>query len=408
MKNVDELRTKYEAIAPLLNERSRRRWAALEARAYGYGGISAVAHATGLSRNTVMAGLRELQGTGDEPIPLERVRHQGAGRRRLAVTDEQLQPLLEKLVDPVTRGDPQHPLRWTSKSTPHLAAELTKQGHSVSAGTVATMLKAMGFSLQSPRKVREGGSHKDRDKQFRHINRQTQLFQRKWQPVISVDTKKKELVGTFKNGGREWQIHGKPEEVNVYDFPRLAAGKAIPYGVYDVTLNAGWVSVGVDHDTPQFAVNAIREWWKHMGSKEYPVATDLLVVSDSGGSNSARSRVWKIELQRLADDLRMRIHVSHMPPGTSKWNKIEHRLFCHITQNWRGRPLVSYETVVSLISHTTTRTGLKVKATLDRHLYQTGIKVADTEMKELQIKRSRFHGEWNYTFTPRSTCSSNF
>jgi hypothetical protein len=318
------------------------------------------------------------------------------------LTDATLLADLEALVNPLTRGDPESPLRWTCKSTVQLAIALQERGHRVTPRTVARLLQQQQYSLQRTRKTIEGTTHPDRDAQFQHINAQTCAFQRRGQPVISVDTKKKELVGAFKNAGREWQPVGMPVRVNTHDFPDPDLGKAIPYGVFDVTANQGWVTVGTDHDTPDFAVQSIRTWWRQMGSSRYPAATDLLVMADGGGSNSSRARQWKVALQTLADDLQLPITVSHFPPGTSKWNKIEHRMFCHSTENWRGRPLVSHETIVNLIGSTTTQTGLSIQAALDNNSYPTGIKVSDETLAAVRIERATFHGEWNYTILPSS------
>ena len=396
------LATKFEALRPVLNELARRRWAATEALAYGRGGISAVARATGLSRQTIRAGIREMrQGEGAAAAPeTAPMRRPGAGRKRRAAQDPTLLGDLEMLVEPTTRGDPQSPLRWTCKSVRRLAAELQAQGHQVSPQLVSELLHAAGYSLQGARKTREGAQHPDRNAQFEHIAAQVRDFQKRGEPVISVDAKKKELVGDFKNAGREWHPHGQAPQVRVYDFIDPALGKAIPYGVYDLHANVGWVSVGVDHDTPAFAVATIRTWWLQMGLTTYPQAKELLITADSGGSNSARARLWKRELQRFADESGLRISVSHLPPGTSKWNKIEHRMFCHITANWRGKPLESREVVVSLVGATTTTKGLRIQAALDAGQYPTGVKVSDAEMTSLQIKRSAFHGDWNYTILP--------
>jgi transposase len=342
------IRAKYTSLEPLFDERTRRLWAAAEARAIGRGGITRVAEATGLSRVTIRAGLNELDRpvtAADRGVAAERVRHPGGGRKPLVDQDPSLLRDLETLVDPVTRGDPMSPLRWTCKSAAKLAEELTARGHHVSERSVNRLLHAVGYSLQSNRKAVEGSDHPDRDAQFRHINRRAKAFQGQGQPVVSVDTKKKELVGQYRNGGREWQPKGQPEKVKVHDFPDEELGKAIPYGVYDMTANTGWVSVGVDHDTAEFAVETLRRWWRHMGSRVYPRATKLLITADGGGSNGSRCRLWKVELQRLASETGLRISVCHFPPGTSKWNKIEHRMFCHITENWRGRPLVSRSAV---------------------------------------------------------------
>ena len=395
---------KFGILRPLLDERARRLWAAVEARAIGRGGISRVAEATGLSRPTIRAGLQELASpvlaTGPQ-APTERVRYPGGGRKPLGARDPHLVQALETLVEPVTRGDPMSLLRWTCKSAAKLAAALQAQGHRVSERTVNRLLHDLGYSLQSNRKTLEGRHHPDRDAQFQYINRRAKAFQRQGQPVVSVDTKKKELVGQFRNGGREWHPHGQPEAVQGHDFPDAVLGKVIPYGVYDETTNTGWVSVGIDHDTAEFAVETIRRWWRHMGSQVYPRAQRLLITADGGGSNGSRCRLWKVELQRLADESGLRIAVCHFPPGTSKWNKIEHRMFCHITENWRGRPLVSREVVVNLIGHTTTKTGLAIRSELDENRYPTGREVPDQQIESLSITRDKFHGEWNYTIQPR-------
>ena len=399
---VQRIESKFCALEALMDERVRRQWAATEAKAYGWGGIRAVAEATGLSPTTIRKGLAELRSRARRPAdPLAaRIRGVGGGRKPKTRSDPELWAALEALVDPATRGDPQSPLRWTSKSTAALARELTKQGHPVSARTVGRLLRKAGYSLQGNRKTKEGDSHADRNAQFEHINAQALAFMRRDQPVISVDTKKKELVGEFKNGGREWLPQGRPAEVRVHDFLDKKLGKAIPYGVYDVTNNQGWVSVGVDHDTAQFAAAAIGRWWKKMGRKRYPQAKELLITADGGGSNGSRCRLWKVALQRLADELGLPIHVCHFPPGTSKWNKIEHRMFCHITQNWRGRPLVSHEVIIHLIANTVTKQGLKIRAELDARHYPAGIKVTDEELAQVNLKPHRFHGDWNYAIQP--------
>ena len=361
-----------------------------------------VARATGLSRPTIMAGLQELGLPAKERALYEaRVRRPGGGRRPLTETDPGLLAALEALIEPVPRGDPQSPLRWTCKSTARLANELTRQGHPVTDRTVATLLKQAGYSLQGNCKTREGASHPDRNAQFEYLNATVVRFQDRGHPAISVDTKKKELVGDFKNGGREWRPQGQPEEVRVHDFLDKTLGKAIPYGVYDMLNNQGWVNVGIDHDTAQFAANSIRRWWDQMGQQRFPRARELLITADGGGSNGHRSRLWKVSLQTLADELGLKLFVCHFPPGTSKWNKIEHRLFSFITQNWRGKPLVSHRAIVNLIAHTTTRTGLVVKAALDTNHYDTKIKVSDEELSQLRLKRHEFHGDWNYTISPR-------
>jgi Rhodopirellula transposase DDE domain len=382
-----------------LDERGRRRWAAAEALALGRGGLRAVARATGLARNTVAAGIRELSDPAAPPP--DRVRRPGAGRKACTEADPRLLPALEALVEPATRGDPGSPLRWTCVSTRRLAAELTRQGHPVSDRTVARLLGEAGYSLQGNRKTREGASHPDRDAQFAFINDRVRSCQRRGQPAVSVDTKKKELVGDFKNGGREWRPQGRAEEVRVHDFLDPRHGKAIPYGVYDLLHNRGWVSVGVDHDTARFAVEALRRWWRRLGEPLCPGAREVLITADGGGSNGPRNRLWKVALQEWADETGLRVSVCHFPPGTSKWNKIEHRLFCHITNNWRGRPLTSREAVVELIAHTTTAAGLVVEAALDTNCYPTGVKVTEAELAAVRLTPAEFHGEWNYTIAPR-------
>jgi len=381
----------------------RRQWAAAEARELGWGGVSAVAGATGLSRPTIVAGLRELdQPAHRRSAEAVRVRRPGAGRRPLTETDPELLTVLESLVEPVTRGHPESPLRWTCKSTRRLAEELTRQNHRVGARTVASLLRQAGYSLQANRKTREGASHPDRNAQFEYINSRVTRFLKRGQPAVSVDTKKKELVGDFRNGGQEWRPEGEPEEVRVHDFLDKTLGKAVPYGVYDMANNQGWVSVGIDHDTAQFATNSIRRWWREMGQRRFPKASELLITADGGGSNGHRCRLWKVSLQELADDLGLTLIICHFPPGTSKWNKIEHRLFSFITSNWRGRPLVSHQTIVNLIASTTTRKGLIVKAALDTNQYETKIKVTDEQLERLRLQRHKFHGDWNYTLSPRS------
>jgi len=400
----EAIAAKFISLRPLLDERARRVWAAVEARAMGRGGMSRVAEATGLSRVTIRAGLQELAladtASGPQASPA-RLRRRGGGRKPLSMHDPHLLHALETLVDPVTRGDPMSLLRWTCKSAAQLAAALRAQGHPVSERTVNRLLHDLGYSLQSNRKTLEGSAHPDRDAQFQYINRRAKAFQKQGQPVVSVDTKKKELVGQFRNGGREWSPQGQPEEVEVHDFPSKTLGKVIPYGVYDEATNTGWVSVGVDHDTAEFAVETVRRWWRHMGSQTYPKAKRLLITADGGGSNGSRCRLWKVELQRLADETGLRLSVCHFPPGTSKWNKIEHRMFCHITENWRGRPLVSRAVVVNLIGHTTTTTGLAIQSALDDHSYPTGREVTAEQMESLALKQEKFHGEWNYTLRPR-------
>jgi hypothetical protein len=406
MPTLEEIRCKYESLRPVMDERMCRLWAAAEARALGWGGIRLVAAATGMTRTRISAGLRELETLADAPPPAPpgaaRLRLPGGGRKRATVRDPTLEADLDALVAPATRGDPQSPLRWTSKSTHKLAAELRERGHEISHETVRQILRAKEYRLQATCKTREGSSHPDRDQQFLHINAQTQAFQAAGQPVISVDTKKKELVGDFHNGGREWQPSGQPEEVRVHDFVDRELGKAIPYGVYDIGQNTGWVSVGTDHDTAAFAAQSVGNWWEQMGHSVYPEATDLLIAADGGGSNGSRIRLWKTELQRLADKTGLRITVCHFPPGTSKWNKIEHRMFSHITQNWRGRPLVSHEAIVELIGSTTTKQGLTIQAALDTNAYPTGITVSDEELAAVRLVKDAFHGEWNYTILPNN------
>lgn len=401
---IERIRTKYSALYGVLDERSRRQWAAAEAREYGYGGITAVTVATGLARNTIASGIRELEYRKhhpDEPVSVH-MRRTGAGRRHLTALDPDLVSALEALVEPLTRGDPESPLRWTCKSTRRLASELTEKGHQVGYRTVAWLLHEAGYSLQANRKTREGNQHPDRNSQFEFINKQAMRFQKRGQPVISVDTKKKELVGDFKNSGREWHVEGHPVPVRVHDFQDKELGKAIPYGVYDVTNNQGWVSVGIDHDTAYFASASIRRWWQEMGIHRFPNATELFITADGGGSNGYRTRLWKVALQELANTIGLKLTVSHFPPGTSKWNRVEHRLFSFITQNWRGKPLMSIQVIVNLIAATRTAGGLIVKAALDKRKYETGITVSDAQMASLNLKPAKFHGEWNYTITPNS------
>lgn len=389
-----------------MDERVRRQWAATEARSLSRGGISVVAKATGMSRTTIRVGLGELKEreASNANAPTSRVRRCGGGGKPLTETDPKITTVLEELVAPVTRGDPMSPLRWTLKSTYTLAKELTKCGHPISPRAVAALLKADNYSLQSNRKTREGGKQVDRDAQFKHINARVNGMQSRGQPVISVDAKKKELVGDFKNSGRKWEPKGRPEEVRVYDFIDKAPdkGRVTPYGVYDLGANEGWVSVGTDHDTARFASQTILKWWREMGRPRYPDAKELLITADGGGSNSSRCRLWKIALQELADTTGLILRVSHFPPGTSKWNKIEHRLFCHVTQNWRGCPLTSHDLIVKLIANTKTAAGLKVNAALDTAKYQSGIKVSNKELEAVNIKRDDFHGEWNYSITPKA------
>jgi len=399
MADEKTIREKYIRLMPVMTERSRRIWAATEALALGRGGISAVSRATGIHRNTIARGVSDIE--SPETLAPDRIRRHGGGRKRSSVIDTTLIEDLEHLIDPVTRGDPESPLRWTCKSLRKLSDELARKGHQVSHTVVGVLLHEMGYSLQSNRKVREGSGHPDRNAQFEKINRKICYRMSRQQPVISVDCKKKELVGDFKNGGQEWHPKGHPEEVRVHDFKSQELGKAIPYGVYDLHRNNGWVSVGVSHETAAFAVATIRRWWTEMGSKAYPQARSLLIVADSGGSNGSRVRLWKWELQTLANQTGLTISVSHLPPGTSKWNKIEHRLFSYITQNWRGTPLLTRATIVNLISNTSTKAGLKVRCVLDRKDYPPKIEVADEQMASIRITRDNFHGEWNYTIRPQ-------
>jgi Rhodopirellula transposase DDE domain len=396
--DVCAIRQRFEAVSPFLDERGRRLIAAAEAVSAGYGGIAAVATATGVAPSTIGRGLEELSGGKD--LLAGRVRRLGGGRKPTVAKDVTLLSDLEALVEPTTRGDPQSPLRWTCKSLRRLAAALQAQGHAVSHTLVGEILKDRGFSLQGNRKTTEGASHPDRDAQFGYINAEVTKAFADSQPVISVDTKKKELVGDFKNNGREYRPKGDPEAVRVHDFLIKELGRAVPYGVYDLAANAGWVSIGTDHDTAAFAVNTIRRWWQELGRARYPGATRLLVTADGGGSNGSRVRLWKRELQTLADETGLRIDVHHLPPGTSKWNKIEHRLFSFISQNWRAKPLVSYRTIVQLIAATTTDTGLTVRCELDTASYPGGIFVTDAEMHQINLIRADFHGEWNYSIAP--------
>lgn len=407
METMALIEAKFKALSGRLDEATLRVWAATEARSLGRGGVSAVAKAIGMSRTTIHTGLSELK-AATLPVPegqreaRPRIRATGGGRKRLVSKDANLLRDLDALVEPTSRGDPMSPLRWTCKSTYRLADELQRLGHKVSQRTVCDLLAQMEYSLQSTRKTREGGQHEDRDAQFVHIAKTVAAFQAAGDPVVSVDTKKKELIGDFKNAGQEWQPKGTPEEVRVHDFIDPELGKVAPYGVYDLTANAGWVNVGIDHDTAEFAVESIRRWWREMGEVTYPKAKQLMITADCGGSNGYRVRLWRRELQKLADELTLTIQICHFPPGTSKWNKIEHRMFCHITANWRGRPLISRQVVVNLIGSTTTREGLRIKAGIDEHTYAKGIKVTDEELATLSIERDKFHGEWNYRLLPRN------
>lgn len=398
MKEEEAIKQRFERVAGELNERTRRLLAASEAMALGWGGISAVSRATGLSRQVISNGIKELQ--EEQRVNPGRVRRVGGGRKTTVSKDASLSEDLERLVEPVTRGDPESVLRWTCKSVRKLAQELQQRGHRVSYQLVSELLHELGYSLQANRKTREGGEHADRDAQFEHLNTQAQAFLAKGEPVISVDAKKKELVGDFKNAGQEWHPQGEPEDVRVYDFPIPGLGRVTPYGVYDQGRNAGWVNVGIDHDTAAFAVESIRRWWSQVGKLEYPEAKRLLISADGGGSNGSRVRLWKWELQQLANETGLSIMVCHLPPGTSKWNKIEHRLFSFISQNWRGKPLLTYEVVIKLIAATKTTKGLIVQSILDTNTYPLGRKISDEDMATIRVQRNDFHGEWNYTILP--------
>ena len=400
MVDIAAITARYEALKPILDERARRLMAAAESQAIGKGGISSVSKATGISRPVIRQGIAELK----DPTSLApgRIRRTGGGRKKAVDKDASLKSDLERLLESTTRGDPEAPLRWTCKSVRQVTAELTRMKHQVSHQVVADLLHALGYSLQANRKTKEGTNHPDRDAQFGHLNGKVKWCLGRRQPVISVDTKKKELVGDFKNNGREWRPKGEPEEVRVHDFVDRELGRATPYGIYDLGRNNGWVSVGMDHDTAEFAVETIRRWWRTMGQPTYPQATRLLITADAGGSNGSRLRLWKLELQKLADETGLRIVVCHFPPGTSKWNKIEHRLFSYISQNWRGKPLRSFQTIVSLIAATSTSTGLKVHAELNTESYPAGLKVSDQELAQIRIRRDKFHGDWNYEIQPRN------
>ena len=400
MIDTDAIRTRYEAISPLLDERARRVWAAGEVLAAGRGGIAAVSRAIGMARSTIGRGLVELRdGTA---APAGRVRRRGGGAKPATETQPGLLAALDELVQSSIRGDPEAPLRWVSRSQRHLSAALAEGGFRAGQKLVGRLLGKLGFSLQANRKTREGAQHPDRDAQFEHINAAVREFQATGEPAISVDTKKKELIGDFRNAGRELRPKGQPEPVRVHDFALPELGKAVPYGVYDLAANAGWVNVGISHDTAVFAVESIRRWWQHLGAERYPTATRLLITADCGGSNGVRLRLWKREVQTLADELGLAITVCHLPPGTSKWNRVEHRLFAFITQNWRGKPLVSHQVIVQLIASTTTKTGLTVACRLDPNTYEKGIAVSNAEMAALNLHPHDFHGEWNYTFLPRT------
>src|SRR5229473_5158277 len=406
MPDAAALANKFEVLARVLDERTRRLVAAAEAEAMGFGGISAVAEASGLSRGTVIRGIAELK-TATKPARGQRIRRKGAGRKRAVDQDATLVEDLERLVEPLTRGDPESALRWTCKSVRKLAEELNQQGHQVSHQFVSELLHELGYSLQANRKTREGGDQPDRNAQFEHLNAQAEAFLAAGDPVVSVDAKKKELVGDFKNPGREWHPQGEAEQVRVYDFPIKGLGRATPYGVYDLARNTGWVNVGIDHETAAFAVESIRRWWNEVGRQQYPQARRLLISADGGGSNGSRVRLWKWELQQLADETGLAIMVCHLPPGTSKWNNTPHRLFAWISQNWRGKPRVGYAVILKLIAATTTETGLTVQCQLDTTSYPAGRKVSDEEMATLSIHPDSFHGEWNYTILPRAALNDN-
>jgi transposase len=405
MKPVDSVKVRFEGMRGSLHERARRLLAATEAMAIGWGGVAIVARATGLAPSTIGLGkaeVRAIEASGDPGLPLHRSRRAGGGRKKLTDTDPTLLADLERLVEPVTRGDPESPLRWTAKSVARLAEELRRQGHTTSATTVATLLKRLGYSLQSNKKTKEGSQHPDRNAQFTYINTRVNDAIATGTPALSVDAKKRELVGDFKNGGHEWRPKGAPAPVRVHDFVDPTLGHVKPYGVYDLANNEAWVNVGIDHDTGAFAVASIRRWWYEMGLPRFAEAGGLLITADGGGSNGSRLRLWKVELQTLADELQKPISVCHFPPGTSKWNKIEHRLFSFITKNWRGQPLLSHQVIINLIGATTTQTGLKVRAEIDATRYHKGRKITDAEMATLHITRDTFHGEWNYTIHPRA------
>ena len=398
------VRSKFKLLDPIFDERTRRSWAAAEAVSLGHGGISLIARATGLSRTTIHQGLKDFPQKSALPRNTIRIRARGGGRKPITATDSTVLTDLERLVDPTTRGDPESPLRWTCKSVRELAKTLQSQGHKIGRQKVAHLLAKLDYSLQANRKKREGAQNPDRDAQFKYINNKVADFQKRGQPVISVDTKKKELVGDFKNVGREWQPKGSPESVRVYDFVDKELGKVNPYGVYDPIANLGWVSVGTDHDTAEFAVETIRRWYCKMGQQLYPDATELLITADGGGSNGYRVRLWKVALQAFVNETGLRVHVCHFPPGTSKWNKIEHRMFAHISMNWRGKPLTSHEVIVNLIGATTTTTGLRIAAELDTNTYEKGTKVTDAELAMVNLDKAEFHGEWNYVITKLCSC----
>jgi transposase len=399
MEVIKKFRKKFKLVSLHLNERTRRIWAATEAKMFGPSGVSILSAATGISRPTIYLGLEEIK--SKKVISPDKIRKPGGGRKKLINKDKTILKDLEKILEPATRGDPESILRWTCKSTRNLANELNRNGHRVSDRKICDLLSELGYSLQANRKTKEGNSHPDRDKQFLYIYRKAKRLQYANQPIISVDTKKKEIIGNYKNSGAEWREKGKPEEVNGHDFPDPKNPKAAPYGVYDITRNEGWVSVGISHDTAEFAVATIKRWWSKMGKKRYPNAKSIYITSDCGGSNSKKSRLWKYELQKLADRIRLNIHVSHFPPGTSKWNKIEHKMFSYISMNWRGRPLTTYNVVVNLIGNTKNKTGLEIRAELDDRKYEKGIKITDEEFNAIRLIKSKFHGDWNYIIKTR-------
>jgi transposase len=399
--NIEEIKQRFKIISPFMNEKQKRLFAATEATIIGHGGRTIVSRTIGMSRDIIAIGCKELKEENNpDIIDINKVRKEGGGRKSLIYKDATLLKDLDSIIEPVTYGDPESPLRWTSKSLRNLSEALNEMGHRISHTTVGELLHELGYSLQVNQKALEETCHEDRDEQFEHINERVKEYQSKNQPVISVDTKKKELVGDFKNGGSELRPKGKPEKVRCHDFMIKELGKVSPYGIYDITNNIGSVNVGISHDTAEFAVESIRRWWYSMGKETYPSATELLITPDSGGSNGYRGRLWKVELQKLAHEIGLTIEVSHFPPGTSKWNKIEHRLFSSISQNWRGKPLISHEVIINLIGSTTTKTGLKVNCQLDDNTYQKGIKISDEDMAKINITRDDFHGEWNYKILP--------
>lgn len=399
-ETIQTIQTKYRGLSPLLNERTRRYWSATEATALGRGGITLVSRAVKIDPKTIRSGIAELKSQNEIACP-DRIRKSGAGRKKLTEKDPELLKRLDTLIEPETRGDPESPLRWILASTATIAKMLTALGHKVSSRTIGSLLNQQQYSLQSNRKTEEGTNHPDRDQQFRFISESVKEMQTKNQPVISFDTKKKEIIGNFKNNGKEYRRKGKPREVNTHDFPDPELGKVAPYGIYDISKNEGWVNIGITHDTASFAIESIRRWWNQMGRERYPEAREIMITADCGGSNANRSKLWKVELQNLADELLMTIHVRHFPPGTSKWNKIEHRLFSFISSNWRGRPLIDRATVVNLIANTKTKTGLTVQAVLDENMYETGRKVSKKELEAVNLIQELFHGEWNYRVEPR-------